>query len=199
VSPVTERALPAVSVGPRPVARDGIAPRPAAVARPTAAGATRPTTRPAVAKKEAILTTPARAGMLFGVSAAVYAVTLAGVAGFQAQTDAATAAARQPYLDTVARARAANDALESQVQAAQARVLSITADYNAIGSSVTDNQARLNSLASLVAEVEGTAAALPAQITLPNVSMAGAVAGGSRSSGGAAPKAVAKTGASGKP
>ena len=69
---MTERALPTIGVGVRP--------RPGATAAPRPASRThvRDTARPAVARKEAILNTPARAGMLVGASAAVYALTLAG-------------------------------------------------------------------------------------------------------------------------
>ncbi len=90
---MTERALPAIGVGVRP--------RPEAAAQPRPATRTHVgvDARPAVARKEAILTTPARAGMLVGASAAVYAVTLAGISGLQAEADAAVAAARAPYQD----------------------------------------------------------------------------------------------------
>ena len=106
---MTERALPAIGVGVRP--RPGITAAP----RPVSRTHVRDATRPAVARKEAILTTPARAGMLVGASAAVYALTLAGISGLQAEADAAVAAARAPYQDVLAQTRAANDELEARV------------------------------------------------------------------------------------
>jgi hypothetical protein len=191
---MTERSLPTIGVGVR--ARPGVTASP----RPVTRTHTRDAARPAVARKEAILTTPARAGMLIGASAAVYALTLAGVAGLQADTDAGIAAARAPYQDLLAQTRAANDELEARIVKANAEVGALVATYGKVGTNVESYQTRLDSLAALVAEVQGTAAALPARIKLPTVTMRGAVAGSSRSGGGSTPKrTTAKTGASGAP
>lgn len=196
---MTERVLPQVSIG----SRDA---RPADVIRPSGAGGsvgitTRPaTTRPhaSVRRNEAILSAPARAGLLLGASAAVYAVSLAGVAAMQADTDAQAIAARAPYLDEVARLQAANDELERQLHKADAEARALAADYGAVGVAVTGYEARLDALAALVADVEGSVAALPTRIKLPSVTMRGAVAGNSRSSGSrSAPSTRATSGASG--
>jgi hypothetical protein len=198
---ITERILPAVALpapsrphlGPRP--RREPVPRPV----PEAGEATR--TRPAVARpavahrNEAFLTTPARAGMLLGTSAAIYAVSLAAVAALQSSSDAAIAAHRQPYVDAVAQARAANDTLEAAVADADARARAIADRYASAGNDVKAYQARLDALAALVADVEGSAAALPARITLPTVSISGPIASGSRSR----PAATTTTRASGAP
>src|SRR5512144_406085 len=99
----TERVLPAVAL-PAPA-------RPAtAVRRPRVVASARVARR-----NEAWLTTPARAGMLIGASAAVYAVTLAGVSGLQSQSDAELVARRQPWMDQLAETRAANDRLEATI------------------------------------------------------------------------------------
>ena len=192
---MTERVLPQVGIGIRPAARPGARPvEPASVA---SGARTIPLARPA-AGREALLSTPARAGMLLGASAALYAVTLAGVAAIQAGTDAAAVAARAPYQDAVAATRAGNDALEAQVLKADAEVRALVALYGEVGGDVTAYQARLDSLAALVAEVQGTAASLPARIKLPSVSARGAIAGSARSGGGTSrPATSAKTGASG--
>jgi hypothetical protein len=191
---MTERALPQVGARrsphldapTRPAERVG----PGAIAHPGVA-------RAAGARRDAILTTPARAGMLLGASAALYAVTLAGVSALQADTDATAIAARAPYLDVVAQTRAANDDLEARLLKADAEVRALVATYAAVGDDIAAYQARLDSLAALVAEVEGSAAALPARIKLPSVSMRGAVAGTSRSGGGSSGSTSARTGASG--
>ena len=186
---MTERALPAIGVGTR--ARHTAAERRAVEPRDVTAD------RPLIARREAVLSMPARAGMLFGVSAAVYAVTLAGVAGLQAESETAASAAQAPYLDTLAETRAANDALEARVVAADAQLRVLAGSYATIGTEVEAYQAQLDALALLVAEVEGSAAALPDRISLPSVTMRGAVAssgGGGRS---AAPKTSGRTGASG--
>jgi len=148
--------------------------------------------RSAVRRKEALLTTPARAGMLLGASAAVYAVTLAGVAALQSGDDAALAARRQPYLDAVAERRASNDALESALVRADAEVRALGDLYARTGNDVAAYETRLDALAALVAEVQGTAASLPARISLPSVSV-------STSVGSRAPTTTARTGASGVP
>lgn len=185
---MTERALPAVGVGvrARPVGTGHAGP----VARPK----TGAVARPAVAKKETILSTPARAGMLLGATAAIYAVTLAGISGLQAETDAATAAARAPYLGELAQTRAANDAFEARVRAADAEVHALVGTYGAVGADVTAFETRLDELATLVAQVQGSAAALPNRIQLPAVTSI-------RSSGGSrtrsAPATQAKSRASG--
>jgi hypothetical protein len=189
---MTERALPAIGVGVRHRPGDKAAPR--QVSRTHV----RDTTRPSVARKEAILNTPARAGMLVGASAAVYALTLAGISGLQAEADAAVAAARAPYQAVVAQTRAANDEMEARVLKADAEVRALVATYGKVGTNVEAYQARLDSLAALVAEVQGSAAALPTRIKLPTVTMRGASAGSSRS-GGTTRRTTAKTGASGAP
>jgi hypothetical protein len=116
------------------------------------------------------------------------------MAGLQASSDAELAARRQPYLDEVMAARASNDALEARVQEADAAARALAGVYAATGEDVAEFQARLDSLAALVAEVEGSAAALPARIKLPSVSARGSV-GSSRS--GSRPATTTKSGASG--
>jgi len=189
VTTVTERALPAVGGGvrTRPLAGGQVGP----LVRPKAGAVA----RPAVAKKEAVLSTPARAGMLFGATAAIYAVTLAGISGLQAESDAAVAAARAPYLDTLAETRAANDAMQARIDRANGEIQALATTYGAVGTNVTVFQSRLDELAALVADVRGSAAALPTRIKLPSVSVV-------RSSGGgggtrSAPATTTKSGASG--
>ncbi len=182
----TERVLPAVAF-PSPA-------RP----RYLREGAARPTdrpARPAVQRTEAVLSTPTRAGMLIGASAAIYAVTLAGVSVMQADSDAAIVARRQPYLEAVAAARSANDALEIAVVKADDAARALAGDYAAVGGDVASYQSRLDELAALVAEVRGSAAALPTRISLPTVSVRSAGSGGGSSS--RAPATKATTAASG--
>jgi uncharacterized protein YlxW (UPF0749 family) len=148
--------------------------------------------RAASGDREALVTTPIRAGMLLGASAAVYAVVLAGVSGLQAGTDSELAARQQPYLDALARERAANDGLQATIATADGQVQALGEIYTRTGDEVTAYEARLDALASLVAEVQGSAAALPARISLPAVSVRSSV-------GGTAPATTATTGASGVP
>lgn len=197
----TERVLPAVALpspglprthGERPT-RPAAGPRPSGAAHPAERTA-RPTVRRAGGQKEAILSTPIRAGMLIGASAAIYAVSLAAVSTLQYRSEMDLAAHNQPMLDTIARARAANDALQASVVAAGTRTQAVAAEYGAAGKDIAAYQAQLDSLAQLVAKVQGSAAALSTKISLPSVSIHGSVGGS-----GSAPATTATTSASAKP
>ena len=174
----TERVLPAIAL-------PAIA-RPRPIAAPQARGEAAART---AKRKETFLTTPARAGMLIGASAAIYAVSLAGVAGLQSQSDAELAARRQPYLDELARTRAANDSLEAALAAVGSQAGALSGTYATTAGDVTAYEARLDQLAALVAEVQGSAAALPTRISLPTVTVR---AGSTR-----APATTSTSGASG--
>lgn len=185
---MTERALPAIGVG--------VSHRPAADSAERPIAVPRVADRPAVIRHETVLSMPARAGMLIGASAAMYAATLAGVSVLQARDDASLAATREPLLQAVAETRAANDALASRIQAANGAVSALISGYESTGADVAAYQARLDSLAALVAEVQGSAAALPARIKLPTVSIRGPISSGG-GGGSSAPKTSGKSGASG--
>jgi hypothetical protein len=153
--------------------------------------------RPAMAslakrRGDAYFSTATRAGVLIGVSAAVYAVSLATVAGLQAQAQADAAAAVQPAVDTLASAQAANDQIEAAIKEADSRIQALAHDYNAAGTDMTAVQAQFSELSALVAKIQGTAAAINTNFKLPTVSIRGAIGGG----GGTV---VTTTTASGKP
>ncbi len=165
--------------------------RPQASAAPVAA--TSRAAQFARPRGEALLSTATRAGMLVGVSAAVYAVLLAAVTGLQSQSQAEVAAQNQPAIDAVAQAKAANDALETAIQDADARARALASEYDGVTTDMTAYQAKFAQLSALVAQVQGSAAKLNAHFTLPAVSMHGAIGGG----GGTV--VVTTTTASGKP
>ncbi len=179
VRPAGEAATPVAVPAPRPGAPAAATARAARLARP---------------RGQALLSTPARAGMLVGVSAAIYAVTLAAVAGLQSQSQADAAAQNQPAIDAVAQAKAANDALEAAIGAADARARALAGEYNAMSTDMTATQAQFAQLSALVAEIQGSAAKLNANFTLPTVTMHGAIGGG-----GGGGTVVTTTTASGKP
>jgi hypothetical protein len=164
---MTERVLPAIALpSPGRIAREH-AGAPAARARPA-------TPAHAARRGEPLLTMPARAGMLVGVSAAVYAVTLTGVSALQSRSDAQAIARQEPWLSEVAASRAANDELEAALLAAGVEARALAGEYARTGEAVAAYEARLDALAALVAEVQGTAASLPARISLPKVTVRGA-------------------------
>lgn len=191
----TERILPAIALPApaRPRLHREAPAFPGAITRPARPAVQAPA-RPAVRRREGVLSTPTRAGMLIGASAAIYAVSLAGVAAIQSQSDAAVAAQRAPYLDAISAARAANDSLEAALLSVDAQARALAADYAQAGDDVSAYQARLDALAALVADVQGSVAALPSHISLPKVTMRGAVGGSGR-----APATTARSGASGVP
>jgi hypothetical protein len=184
---MTDRILPAIAT-PRAAGRP--VHRPASPTRPTAVAVPR-------ARKEAFLTTPARAGILLGGTAAVYAVTLASVASLQSASDATIAAQRQPWADAVVDARTANDALEQRLLGAAGAARSLAGGYEAAGGDLGAYQARLDSLAVLVADIDGSVASLPARIALPKVTMHGSVGTAGSSGGSRAPSSTSTSGASG--
>lgn len=185
---MTERILPSIAL-PIPVRRQ---PHREADAGPVA----RPD-RPAARTRDAILDTRTRAGMLFGASTVVCAVSLAGVAMLQSQSDAAIAARRAPHVEAVAAAQAANDILEATLLDLDAQARALASDYAAVGEDVAGYQARLDELAALVADVQGSVAALPTRISLPTVTMRGPVGGSGTVA--RAPATTVSSGASGAP
>ncbi len=178
----TERILPAIA-STAPAAR-----APSATARSTT-----PVARPvAMRGSEPFLTLHARAGILLGTSAAVYAVSLAAVAAFQSADDAAVASGRQPYLDAITVSRSRNDAIEASLAAVDARLRVLASAVDGASQDVTGYETNLDELATLVADVQGSTMALPSRIKLPSVSIRGPVA-----SGGSRPRTTTTTRASG--
>jgi cell division protein FtsB len=162
------------------------APRPTGVA--SAARLAKP-------RGDALLSTATRAGVLIGVSAAVYAVSLAAVSGLQAQSQAQAAAAAQPALDALTRTKAANDQITAAIQDADARLQALAHDYDATSTDMAAYQAEFQQLSALVAKIQGSAAAMNANFKLPSVTMRGAISSG----GGGGTTVVTTTGGSGKP
>jgi hypothetical protein len=213
---MTDRVLPRAGVGTKPgdpgvtpgaeqtghsTAGNAIAPVVVA-ARVTApwAAATRRATAPTAAaarfakpRGEAWFGPATRAGVLVGVSAAIYAVSLASVAGLQSASTAQAVADTQPGLDAVARAKAANDEIEAQLKDADTRLQALAHDYDATTTDLSAYQAQFQQLSSLVAKIQGSAAALNTNFKLPSVTIHGSVGG---SGGGST---VTTTGGSGKP
>lgn len=179
---MTERTLPAPSTrwnlgttpaAPRPVGTPPGAPAPTQAAPRRSALASL-----AKRREDPLFSTMTRTGVLVGVSAAVYAVSLAAVSGLEAQTRAQDAAAVQPVLDAVAATKTSNDQLESTVKAGDARVAALVKQYDATRAEMTAYAAQLQQLSALVAKVEGSAAAISANFKLPTITARGAVGGG---------------------
>lgn len=195
-APGPEDARPRSVIVPVPGPREA-SPGGPAIAR-ARSGSAQPVAIAAVARHakprgDALLSTATRAGVLIGVSAAVYAVSLATVAGLEAQTQSRAVAAAQPELDAIASAKAANDETDAAIKDADARLRALASDYNSASTDMATYQAQFQQLSALVARIQGSAAAMNANFKLPSVTIRGAVGGGG---GGVV---VTSTSGSGKP
>ena len=132
---------------------------------------------------------PAHIGVLLGLSTGAYALSLAFVSGLQASSEAAIAAQRAPALATIDALDRGHTRLEADLLAARSAYEAAAAAYAASGAGFQDLEARLADLATVVAEVNGTAASMPTTVKLPSVSRS--------VSGATAPAVHATTGASG--
>ncbi len=181
---MTEQTLPRGSASSR---RPGTAPAPRPRASPVAVS------RPAVASRAAGRL-PIHVAVAVGVTASLYAVSLAGVTGLQHDSDARLAAERAPASATVEALRGANDALDADLAVLSAAFSGASRAYQAMADRIVAHESALASLGKRVAAIEGSASSLgvPTISRLPALSSR-AVA--------AAPKPVtnACTNASGKP
>ncbi|HJW21738.1 MAG TPA: hypothetical protein VJ506_04840 [Candidatus Limnocylindrales bacterium] len=133
---------------------------------------------------------PAHIGVLLGASTAAYAVTLAGITGLQATSEADLAAERAPAVAGVQDLGAKNQELGNALAAAGLHYDSLTRAYAAAGGRLADLEAALADLVTSVQAIDGVSRSMPASIPLPKVS---------RVSVGGAPATSSTTGASGVP
>jgi hypothetical protein len=127
--------------------------------------------------------------VLFGASAGLYAVSLAGVTALQSSAERALALDRAPVVSDLDSLEAANDRLTRGVDVAARAYDLTTGSYDTLTPRIGDAESRLAELAAAVADVQGAARALPTRIALPAVRAATPRA--------VAPKVQATTGASG--
>jgi len=132
---------------------------------------------------------PVHLAVALGVSAGVYAVSLAAVTGLQAGTDAAVATERAPAVDALAKLKSGNDRLAAKIDAAGAAYGAAADSYREAARGLDGLDGRLAALAKSVAGIEGAAVSLPARVPLPSVTRARTVT---------VPTVHATTGASGK-
>lgn len=133
---------------------------------------------------------PLHLAVTLGVSAGMYAASLAAVTSLQAGRDADAAANAAPAEAALAAVRNANDRLARGVDAASSAFEAAGAGYQSVAAGLARTDARLGKLAASVASIEGAAVRLPASAPLPAVGSARVVA---------APAVNATTGASGAP
>jgi len=112
---------------------------------------------------------PLHLAVALGVSAGVYAASLAAVSGLQADQEASLAADRAPALDALASLRASNDRLAAEVDRASGAYQLAGDGYHKVVGTLEGVDAGLGRLASTVAALEGVAVRLPASAPLPAV------------------------------
>ncbi len=112
---------------------------------------------------------PPHIAVLVGVSAGVYAASLAGVTAVQSETDAGLAEARAPYQAAAGAAAADHDRLEATLESALRRYDGLAERYRAAGDAMTDAEVGLDSLAERAAALTESAASLPTRFSLPAV------------------------------
>lgn len=112
---------------------------------------------------------PAHIAVLLGASVGAYAVSLACVTALQANWDASVRADRAPARRAADAISADHDALETTVEAAARRYVTLIERYSRIGGSMTGMQESLGVLAERAATLSETAASLPTRVSLPAV------------------------------
>ncbi len=136
-----------------------------------------------------------------GMTAGLYAVSLAGVTMLQGVTDARLAAERAPAADAVAALKNSHDAMESQLTQINGTYASVADKYKAVSAGIVGHEKSLQALGSQVKKAVGSASAL----NMPSISYGGGGGGGLPSISSSTvyvsskPAAVACTTASGKP
>ena len=129
-----------------------------------------------------------------GVTAGLYAVSLAGVTALQSQADAVLAADRRPLADAVEAVAARRDALERDLRATVGSLNAASTAYGATRDGSAALEATVAALSRQVETVSGAAAAvrMPSSIRLPSAPRTVTVVL-------TAPATSATTGASGQP
>jgi hypothetical protein len=133
---------------------------------------------------------PLHLAVTLGVSAGMYASSLATVTALQANQDAVAVANAAPAAAALAAVRDANDRLTRGVDEAAVAFEAAGAGYRRVAAGLARTDARLGKLAASVASIEGVAVKLPASVPLPAFGPVRVVS---------APIVNATTGASGAP
>jgi len=151
------RSLPGRAPGPRPatgqtagVAAHGLV---APIAAPRAAVATR---------------RPVHVVVAVGMTAGLYAISLAGVAMLQSASDVQLAADRAPALGAVAGLKSAHDAMEASLGTLSDAYAHAADGYKGIAKGVVGHEKALAALGQQVQAAAGSAAAL----SVPSISLA---------------------------
>jgi hypothetical protein len=134
---------------------------------------------------------PLHLAVLFGASATLYALSMAGVAVIQSGADRVLVARQAPADDAADRLRAAHDALDARLARLAAAYARAANGYDSLSTSLGETESSLDDYAVRVEAVSGAAQSLPARVQLPPVSTKVVIRATTR------PGTSASTGASG--
>jgi hypothetical protein len=120
-------------------------------------------------RARSIPSVPPHVGVLVGLSVAGYALSLAGVTGLQATSEAAIVANRAPVAAALDQLVAGHDRLGADLKAAADRYSAAAAQYGVASDRLATYEQSLGSLTKIVAAVDGVAGSMPASVALPPV------------------------------
>jgi hypothetical protein len=104
--------------------------------------------------------TPVHVAAALGISAGIYALSLAGVTSLQAATNAQLAADRAPAAEAIAKLKATHDALDAGLARLDNVYAGAASSYSAITRQITDHEQALARLGTQVKAAEGSASSL---------------------------------------
>ncbi len=104
---------------------------------------------------------PLHVPIALGVTAGLYAVSLAGITALQSQADLAQAASRQPLADSVAGVARERAVLEHDLHATVDALNSASAAYGTAAEGTSSLEAAVAALAKQVVAATGAAAQIP--------------------------------------
>ncbi len=134
----------------------------------SAGAVTAPVARAAV-RRFALPAVPAHVGVMLGLSAAGYGLTLAAVTALQSNSEAAIVADRAPAAAAIEQLATGHASLASSLAAAANRYAAAAAGYGDAAQRLGAVEAELGALSKAVAGVDGASRALPASAPLPTV------------------------------
>lgn len=112
---------------------------------------------------------PVHLAVLLGVSAGVYAASLAGVTALQAAADSRLQEAREPIRLATESIASDHASLESTLEVAARRYSALADRYRRSGVHLEDVEAELDALSMRAASVAESAASMPTRFSLPSV------------------------------
>ncbi len=112
---------------------------------------------------------PLHLAVFFGTSAAVYAVSLAGITGLQSGADRAVMDQLAPSEGAAERIRAGHDKLQSELDRSTRAFNSVAARYEAVVNDLSTLDEALASHTAQMGKVTSAVRALPKRVSLPPV------------------------------